>query len=218
MSKSLFESLLKTTYRKGIGFGFNYKHPRLPVSVKRPCLFLKDLNTIVYNPKEVALQDKGPIFHEIELGFIVSRSGKNIPKENAMEFVGGYFLLNDLTSQRVIEGMKIGESWCIHKNADNFFPLGEFIPKEIIKDPHNLTLELKINGEIRQNGSTRDMVFRIPELISFASSYMTLNEGDLFLTGTPPGPGPLKNGDYLEGKLIQDGKCISELNFAVKLY
>ncbi|KDN51081.1 hypothetical protein RSAG8_00710, partial [Rhizoctonia solani AG-8 WAC10335] len=96
---------------------------------------------------------------------------------------------------------KKGLPWTAAKGFDTFTPTSPFIPRENITDPYNLNLWLKINGEFKQNGHTKDMMNRIPRLIQHVSSIMTLEEGDLILTGTPHGVGPVKVGDTITAGL-----------------
>jgi len=220
MSKALYESVIKAAGRKGIGFGVNYINPKVPLDQqaipKKPLLFLKHFSSIVYNPKEITFSKlHGPVNHEVELGFIMSKGGKNIPRERAMEYVGGYFLLLDFTYSSIGEGRKNGESWCLYKNAENFWPVSDYVEKSAVKDPHNIDLELKINGKVRQAGNTGEMIFKIPELISFTSKFLTLNEGDMFLTGTPPGIDKVNDGDYLKAKMSENGNTLASLSLKV---
>jgi acylpyruvate hydrolase len=219
MSKALYESVIKTAGRKGIGFGVNYINPKVPIPQqvipKKPFLFLKHFFCITHNPKEVTFRNHDAVNHEVELGFIVSKTGKNIPKEHAMQYVGGYFLLFDFTYSSIGEGRKNGVSWCLYKNAEEFWPVSDFVEKSAVKDPHNIDLELKINGKVKQAGNTGEMIFKIPELIEFTSKHFALNEGDLFLTGTPPGIDKLNDGDVLEAKMSEENQLLASLNLKV---
>jgi 2-keto-4-pentenoate hydratase/2-oxohepta-3-ene-1,7-dioic acid hydratase in catechol pathway len=89
--------------------------------------------------------------------------------------------------------------WFRSKSIDTFCPLGPYlIPADEIPDPHKLSISLKVNGEVRQKAKTSAMIFKIPEIISFISRFMTLNSGDIIATGTPEGVSPIKNGDVIE--------------------
>lgn len=112
------------------------------------------------------------------------------------------------------EVKKKGLPWSAVKGFDTFTPIGAFIPKSAILDPHDLRLSLKINGITKQNGTTADMIFRIPRLIEHISSIMTLEEGDLVLTGTPSGVGPVAPGDKVDCTLADsNGKILDAINF-----
>jgi len=109
---------------------------------------------------------------------------------------------------------KQGLPWSAAKGFDTFTPIGPFIPKSTVKEPHDLRLSLKINGITKQDGTTADMIFRIPRLIEHISSIMTLEEGDLILTGTPEGVSPVVVGDKVECALADaDGKELASLVF-----
>lgn len=97
------------------------------------------------------------------------------------------------------QAKKKGHPWTLAKGFDTSCPVSGFIPKEDILDPHNLELWCSVNGSVRQKGSTKDMIFNIPTLISYISTYFTLEAGDVVLTGTPSGVGPVQVGDVIEG-------------------
>jgi len=99
------------------------------------------------------------------------------------------------------EVKKKGLPWSAAKGFDTFTPISPFIPRLEIPDPHNVNLWLKVNGVFKQNGNTKDMMFKIPRLIEHVSSIMTLEEGDLLLTGTPSGVGPIHGGDKITAGL-----------------
>jgi len=121
----------------------------------------------------------------------------------------------DMTARNLQDKVKKqGLPWSAAKGFDTFTPIGPFIPKTFVGDPHNLRLSLKINGIIKQDGSTADMIFRIPRLIEHISCIMSLEEGDLILTGTPEGVGPIVPGDKVECALADsDGKELALLEF-----
>lgn len=98
------------------------------------------------------------------------------------------------------------------KGFDTSCPVSRFIPKNEIKDPHNLQLWCKVNGELRQNGNTNDLIFSVPVLIAYISQYITLEKNDLIITGSPPGMGPVHPGDTIEGgieNLVSIKYCVS---------
>ena len=101
------------------------------------------------------------------------------------------------------------------KGQDNFLPISKFVEKSKIKDPHNLELTLYINDKVRQNDPTSNMHFKIGETLKFITKYTTLNRGDLLLTGTPHGIGPIAVGDKLEANIKQDGNIIVKMNYDV---
>ncbi|PIK57380.1 hypothetical protein BSL78_05707 [Apostichopus japonicus] len=143
---------------------------------------------------------------EVELGVVIGKPGSNIPESTALDFVGGYTLAIDMTARDLQEkAKKKGHPWSIAKGFDTSCPVGHFIAKDVIKDPSNVHLWLRVNEEsqLRQDGNTSDMIFKIPTIISYISSFMTLEEGDLILTGTPSGVGPVKSGDVITAGLAE---------------
>jgi 2-keto-4-pentenoate hydratase/2-oxohepta-3-ene-1,7-dioic acid hydratase in catechol pathway len=127
--------------------------------------------------------------HEVELGVVIGKTARNVKTAEAMSYVFGYTGVIDIT-------VRGGEDRSTRKSFDTFTPLGPvLVTADEIPDPHNLKLQLWVNGEQRQNGNSRDMIWNIPKLIEYASHVMTLHPGDVFSTGTPDGVGPLKPGD-----------------------
>jgi 2-keto-4-pentenoate hydratase/2-oxohepta-3-ene-1,7-dioic acid hydratase in catechol pathway len=147
---------------------------------------------------------------ELELALVIGKSGKNIPAEEAMEYVAGYTISNDLTTRDRLyrpDLKAIGTDWFTAKNADTFLPTGPFlVPAAFVGDPGDLRITLRHNGVVRQDESTKDMIFDIPRLIAYVSTTTTLRPGDLLLTGSPAGNGAhwgvfLKPGDVVESEI-----------------
>lgn len=139
------------------------------------------------------------IHHEVELGVVIGTRGSCIKESDALSYIGGYTLALDMTD-RIAQGKakKAGLPWSVAKGFDTACPVSAFIPKEKIADPQNVDLWLKVNGDVRQKANTSEMIFTIPFLISWISEHFTLEPGDLILTGTPSGVGPVKAGDRIE--------------------
>ena len=128
--------------------------------------------------------------------------------------VGAYVLLLDMGDMAMIKNsLTNGLSWTIAKHQDNFLVLGDLIRKELIQDPHNIDLILKINGETRQADNTGNMVFNIEKQIDYLENFanIPLIEGDLLLTGTPENIAPVREGDCLEAAMMQNGQEISRI-------
>jgi len=142
----------------------------------------------------------GRVDHELELALIIGKRGSRIPEGKAMEHIAGYTIANDVTAREMQrEEQKKGKPWTLAKGMDTFCPIGPWLtPADTIADPHGLEMELKVDGEVRQKGSTAQMVYKIPELISYISRFMTLEPGDILLTGTPEGVSPLRPGNRVE--------------------
>lgn len=188
--------------------GLNYaKHAeesgmKLP---KEPVLFFKATSAIV-GPNDDVIIPKGSAKTdwEVELGVVIGEKASYVSEVDAMDHVAGYLLHNDY-SEREFQLEREGQ-WVKGKSCDTFAPIGPYLAtKDEIEDPHNLDLWLKVNGETMQHSNTSDLVFKIPELVSYISQYMTLLPGDIISTGTPFGvglgfvpPKYLKTGDVVE--------------------
>lgn len=172
---------------------------------KEPILFFKATSSIT-GPFDDLVIPKGSskTDWEVELAVIIGKKASYVSKENAMEHVAGYCIHNDY-SEREFQ-LERGGQWVKGKSCDTFAPLGPFIAtQDEIQDIHNTRLWLKVNGENVQDGTTRDLIFNIPEVISYISQFMTLEPGDIISTGTPAGvglgfdpPRYLKPGDLVE--------------------
>ena len=114
------------------------------------------------------------------------------------------------------DAMDNKQSWCLGKGFDSACPVGDFINKQKIPDPQNLNIWLKLNGEIKQNQHTSDMIFTVPKLVSYISAYITLEPGDLIVTGTPAGYGCVQAGDVIEAGIKDNaGSPLTEIEYTV---
>ncbi|MEU9339635.1 fumarylacetoacetate hydrolase family protein [Streptomyces sp. NPDC048278] len=147
---------------------------------------------------------------ELELALVIGKAGKDIPAAEAMSHVAGYTISNDLTTRDRLyrpDLKAIGTDWFTAKNADTFLPTGPFlVPADFVGDPGDLRITLRHNGVVRQDESTKDMIFDIPRLIAYASTTTTLRPGDLLLTGSPAGNGAhwgvfLRPGDVIDAEI-----------------
>jgi 2-keto-4-pentenoate hydratase/2-oxohepta-3-ene-1,7-dioic acid hydratase in catechol pathway len=177
---------------KVIAIGKNYpEHAKemASESPKEPILFLKATSSIS-GANDPIIRPRGAekLDWEVELGVIIGKPGSYISEAGAMEHVFGYCGADDV-SERAFQTER-GGTWTKGKSADSFCPLGPYlVTKDEIADPHNLNLWLNVNGQKMQSGNTRDMTFKIPALISYVSGFMSLQSGDVILTGTPAGVG-----------------------------
>jgi len=138
--------------------------------------------------------------HEVELGVVIGRTARNVAAADAMRHVFGYTAVMDIT-------VRGDEDRSTRKSFDSFTPVGPaLVTADEIPDPHALGLRLWVNGEGRQDGNTRDMIWNVPRLIEYASHVMTLYPGDLFTTGTPDGVGPLRPGDEVTMEVDRIGR------------
>jgi 2-keto-4-pentenoate hydratase/2-oxohepta-3-ene-1,7-dioic acid hydratase in catechol pathway len=177
-----------------------------------PWLFLKPATSIIGHGAPIHIPRSGQaIDWEVELAAVIGRTGKHIPVNQALRYVDGYTIVNDVSERRfeVSQDRAAREwdkffDWQHGKWFDGFAPMGPFlVTADEIPDPQNLTLELRLNGSVRQHGSTASMIYSVAELVSFASSIMTLQPGDVIATGTPQGVGSatgefLRPGDTIE--------------------
>ncbi|CAL9556585.1 Ureidoglycolate lyase [Streptomyces sp. enrichment culture] len=160
---------------------------------------------------------------ELELTAVIGRPAHRVPVEEALEYVAGYTIANDLTDRATVfrrDMPQIGTDWLRSKNAPGFTPLGPWIvPAESIADPGDLRLTLKLNGETMQDESTKDMIFDVARMVSHASQSARLLPGDLVLTGSPAGNGMhwgrlLRDGDVMESTItglgVQRTRCVAE--------
>ncbi|GES73062.1 putative mitochondrion protein [Rhizophagus clarus] len=181
-----------------------------------PFFFLKPTSSYLLSGGEVEIPKGCVVNHEVELGVIIGKDGRDIRESEAMDYVEGYALGIDMTARNLQEvAKKKGLPWSAAKGFDTFTPIGEFIPKSEIKDPHDVNIWLKLNEEMKQNGTTKDMVFKIPTLIEHVSSIMKLERGDLILTGTPSGVGAIHPGQVITAGLNVSDKSLSTIKFSV---
>ncbi|KAK9671772.1 hypothetical protein RND81_12G053900 [Saponaria officinalis] len=187
---------------KIIGVGRNYvahaKELGNPIP-KEPVLFLKPTSSYLANGGTILIPPSMEHLHyEAELAVVISKTASNVPQSSAFDFIAGYAFGLDMTARELQSTIKAaGLPWLLAKGQDTFTPISTMILKSEVPDPHNLEIWLKVDGEIRQKGSTKDMMFTVPFLVSHISSFMTLLEGDVILTGTPEGVGPVKPGQKI---------------------
>ncbi|XP_048745386.2 acylpyruvase FAHD1, mitochondrial-like isoform X2 [Ostrea edulis] len=142
------------------------------------------------------------LYFEVELGVIIKSRCSGVKESEVDSYIGGYCLVLDMTARDFqLEAKSKGHPWCLAKGYDTACPVSEFIPKEKVKDYSDIELWLKVNDVIKQRSSTSDMIFSIPHVISYISSYITLEEGDVVITGSPAGAGPVKPGEIIEAGL-----------------
>jgi 2,4-diketo-3-deoxy-L-fuconate hydrolase len=209
---------------KLICVGLNYAKHAAEAGMKvpsEPVLFFKSTSAIV-GPNDDVVIPKGSekTDWEVELAVVIGKKASYVSKDDIMDYIAGYVLHNDI-SERAFQIEREGQ-WCKGKGCDTFAPLGPFMAtKDEIKDPNNLHLWLKLNGQTMQDSSTSDFIFNIQEAISYITQFMTLLPGDVISTGTPFGVGMglnpqmfLKPGDVME--LGIEGLGVSKQN--VKAY
>ena len=189
--------------------GMNYREHCIEQDVpipEEPTMFSKFNNTITKYNGDVIFDSKltQEMDWEVEMVIVIGKEGKNIKRENAMDYVAGYSVSHDV-SARDWQMKKNGGQWLLGKSMDTFFPYGPYITtSDEMDDPHNLGIRCYVNGEIVQDSNTNELVFKTAELLEFISKFVTLLPGDLISTGTPSGVGCfrdppifLKHGDFV---------------------
>ena len=168
-----------------------------------PILFLKPESSVIFSHQTIYIPKCSHcIHHEIELGVVIGKKGKNIKEKNATDHILGYVVALDITARDIqSEAKKNGWPWSIAKGFDTFAPISDIVLKKEVNDPQNLDLLLRVNGKLKQHSNTKYMIFSIEQIIEYISQIMTLKPGDLILTGTPEGVGEIKAGDIIEAQL-----------------
>ncbi|KAL9082711.1 MAG: hypothetical protein Q9165_008810 [Trypethelium subeluteriae] len=235
---------VKANCKKVVCIGRNYAdHVKELNNVrpKQPFFFLKPTSSIVLPGQGPVVRPKGVNLHfEVELGLVMGKEVKDLDptdEQGAMDAIDcmtalvqcytqelpspliiplAYFLGIDMSARNIQEeAKKKGLPWSISKGFDTFLPISHPIPKSTIPDPHNALIWLKVNNQVRQHDNTELMLFRIPRLVSDISKVMTLEKGDLILTGTPKGVGPVETGDVMTAGLEVGGKEVKEASLEV---
>jgi len=213
--------ILKPT--KIICVGLNYRDHALESKMEiptRPTIFSKYNNTVIGSGDNIVIpKNTEKPDYEAEFAFVIGKGGRHIKAADWKEHVFGYMNLNDVSARDV---QLATTQWVMGKTFDTFAPMGpSLVTADEIADPHNLNISLTVNGETLQNSNTRELIFKIPELIEFLSSIMTLEPGDVVSTGTPSGvgfsykpPKWLKPGDEIvvrvEGLGELKNTCVAE--------
>lgn len=178
---------------KIVAIGLNYhdhaKEANLPIP-EEPVMFTKWLSCLSGpNDDVVAPPDATKMDWEVELGIVIGRKAQDVSEDEALQYVAGYCVANDVTA-RDYQFERSGGQWSKGKGFDTFGPIGPYlVTSDEVGDPQSLDLWLDVNGERKQVGTTREMIFSCAFLVSYCSRLMTLEPGDLIITGTPPGVG-----------------------------
>ncbi len=172
-----------------------------------PLMFLKPSTAIIGHKGAIIYpSSSNHVDHEAELAVVIKRTCKKVSEDNALDYVLGYTCLNDVTARDI---QKKENKFTRGKGFDTFAPMGPFIETEL--NPFDVNVKAYVNGELRQNGNTKDMMFNVPKLISFISNVMTLLPGDVIATGTPEGVGKIDIGDVVEIEVEGIGKLINSV-------
>jgi 2-keto-4-pentenoate hydratase/2-oxohepta-3-ene-1,7-dioic acid hydratase in catechol pathway len=216
----MHEVTLKPSKRFSVGkivcVGKNYdKHIKEMHSDRpeSPVLFLKPSTAIVEEGTPINLPVySNDVHHEIELALLVNKRAQAISPSDWKKYIGGAGIALDLTlrdHQQIAKDQ--GLPWSVSKGFDGSCPVSQFTPIDQMSELQSLDIELKVNGDLRQKGSTEEMIFKIDELIAHISGIFTLEPGDLILTGTPAGVSRLHHGDHLEASIENIGTTIFDV-------
>lgn len=200
--------------RTVFALGLNYADHASELEFKaptEPLLFLKGPNTFVgHRAQSRRPADATYMHYECELGVVIGKKARHVKQKNAYEYVSGYTVANDYAIRDYLENYYRPNLRV--KNRDTCTPIGPWlVDVEDINNPMNLALRTYVNGELTQEGSTKDMIFDIPFLIEYLSEFMTLNEGDIILTGTPKGLVDVKVGDEVITEIEGIGRLVNTI-------
>lgn len=188
--------LAPTEPSKVVCIGLNYVDHAKEVNLeipKEPLIFLKPNTTVIATGDDVIYPEQtNHVEYEAELGIVIGKKTKNIEKEEAKEAIFGYTIANDVTARDL--QFSDGQ-WTRGKSFDTFCPIGPGIVRDI--DPSNLNITLHVNDELKQNSNTKNLIFDVEYIVSYVSKVMTLLPGDVIITGTPYGVGPVEPGDEM---------------------
>ncbi|MHA2010178.1 MAG: fumarylacetoacetate hydrolase family protein [Promethearchaeota archaeon] len=187
---------------------------------KEPLLFPKTLNCLITNNQPIIYpkylfnnRRYNRVDYEVELAFIVKDRCKNISSNDAYDHILGYTVFNDVTARKMQTKDIISQKpWFRSKSFDTFGPIGPVIKLvSEIKDPHNLEIELRVNGEVKQKSNTKHLLFKIPETFEFITQLFTMEPGDIVATGTPGGIGKIVPGDIIEATIQNIGTLTNKV-------
>ncbi|CAL8575407.1 hypothetical protein XPA_001332 [Xanthoria parietina] len=216
---------IRANARKILCIGRNYADHIAELSnarPKQPFFFLKPSSSILPPASGPVLRPTGVNLHyEVELALIMGKTVRDLDardEKRAMDAIDGYAVAIDMTARNAQdEAKKKGLPWSIAKGFDTFLPLSNYLPKTAIPDPQNVELWLSVNHEMKQKDSTQLMLFPIPRILAEISQCMTLEQGDVVLTGTPKGVGSVVVGDVMKAGLRVDGKEVEEGRIEVEV-
>ncbi|KZZ94516.1 fumarylacetoacetate hydrolase [Ascosphaera apis ARSEF 7405] len=209
---------IKANCRKVMCIGRNYAEHITELNntrPKQPFFFLKPPSSILTPGSGPVLRPMGVSMHyEVELGLIIGKTLRDLDPNDekaALDAIDSYCVAIDMTARNIQDASKkAGLPWSIAKGFDTFLPISERIPKSAIPDPHNAHLTLSVDGKTKQSDSTGLMLYRIPRQLADISRVMTLEAGDLVLTGTPKGVGEVQDGQVMRAGISVDGKEIMQ--------
>ncbi len=179
----------------------------------KPIIFLKPPSSLIVEGEKILLPSQSQdVQHEVELGVVIGKTGRHIPRAEAESHILGYCIFLDITARDIQkEETKRGAPWALAKGFDTFAPVSQVVRREELSHPENRSIRLRVNDETRQDSNTSFMIFGIGEIIEYISSYMTLEAGDIIAAGTPEGVGPIRKGDVVTAEIEGIGKVRFEV-------
>ncbi len=170
---------------------------------KSPLLFMKPATAAVELELSFSIpSDQGSVHHEVEIALLIGKEANSVSEDSAWDYVSAVGVALDLTLRDVQDKLKAkGQPWELAKAFDGSAPLSNWVPLTDIKDRNNIQIRLEKNNELKQDGSSDQMITSVPKLVSYISQFFTLQPGDVILTGTPAGVGPLQSGDQFKATL-----------------
>lgn len=183
-----------------------------------PVFFMKPSTALVADGGVVRLPSVSKdMHHEVELTLLIGKGGSRIPESEARSHIAGFGVGLDMTLRDVqAEAKKKGLPWTLAKGFDTSAPASDFISADRVPNVPALTLELSVNGQLRQRGALSDLLFPVEKLISYLSQYITLETGDVIYTGTPEGVAQVVPGDKMEARLLSGTATLAQLTVAVQ--
>ena len=194
------------TPTKIVCIGWNYRshvkelESALPES---PTVFLKPPSCLIGDGDDIVIPEGVTnVQHEVELALIFGKRCKAVSEEDAMSCISHLAVFNDITARDMqAEARRSGNTWDLSKGMDTFGAMSDPVPIGSVSDPQDLDLELTVNGEVRQSGNMSNMIFSLPFLVSYVTRYMTMEPGDILITGTPEGVSEIRPGDTVVARI-----------------
>ncbi|MDD1770350.1 MAG: fumarylacetoacetate hydrolase family protein [Methanomassiliicoccales archaeon] len=173
-----------------------------------PVIFIKPATALIANGEDILVPPGlGRVDYEGELAVVIGKKCKGVGRSEALGCVGALAVFNDVTARDMqSRARKAGMAWDMAKGMDTFAPMSEPNDFKDVPDVHGLSIQTRLNGNLKQNGNTADMMYPVEELIAYITRYMTLEAGDVIATGTPEGVGPIAPGDVVEVEISGVGK------------
>lgn len=196
--------------------GWNYKSHVSELKSKLPevpTIFFKPTSCLIGDGDDIVIPEGiTNVQHEVELALIYGKGCKGVAEGDALSYISHVAVFNDVSARDMQwKAREEGNTWDLSKGIDTFGPMSEPVPVSEVGDLQSLDLELTVNGEVRQKGNTRDMIFTVPWLISYVSKFITMYEGDILITGTPEGVSEIRPGDTVVASIQNVGTLTNKV-------